>query len=55
MSDIYTEAYRARIVREFAERRHEVEHVTMFTHEGRQFVVIGNSRPRDVTPMEAQS
>lgn len=57
--DIYTQAQHARIYREFAERRREVQHVTLWTGEGpRQRAMCDNdgNHPggyvcRDITPM----
>ena len=50
MSDIYFEAMRRRIAAEFAARRHEIERVELFTHEGRAIAITGSQQPRDITP-----
>lgn len=61
MSDIHTDAYRAHIVQEFADRRHEIERVTLWTSDSpRKRAMVDNYgavpyRTLDITPMVATS
>jgi hypothetical protein len=51
MNNLYHEALSRRVLKEFAERRDEIERVELFTHDGRNYVLTGTGRPRDITPM----
>lgn len=58
MVTIHFEAARARVVHEFAQRRAEVEHVTLYTDaDGRARVAMGQglTTVRDITPMQARA